>query len=324
MLETIDGEIVFDIDSTVSGVAEAVMFCDDDVSADDSRLRARAMSYLLAAFEIRAGGAAVGIRPRLLDGRAETVARFSEEVSALVDSGTLIVDRVPDADALDRRALGTGVVAAASGWLGGLAGRSVAIEDVGSVGIEVAVAADAAGASVLGVSTTAGAIAVGAGFDIDDLVAASAEHGDAFVRHLGPDVHPPGDLHRLAVDVLVPGPAVGIYTAEVAARVQADVVAPAGLVPYTAAGLEALRSGGTVPLPDFVTSAGAAIARHAPKGLPDGEILRRVERLVADRVTSARMARLDPFDHAALLADTFFSTWIPAEHRPDGPALADG
>lgn len=345
-LTSVDGEIVFDIDPDVVGASAGGTRVADDVTVDEVALLARAMTYKFAVFEDRLGGAKAGIRPRLLDSHAETMARYCEEIRPMVESGrfatgadlgTTTADFAPllpaDASArvIDARVgdvafeelvTGRGVVAAAAAWLGGLEGRTVAVEGFGAVGGGVAREVQRQGGRLVAVSTVRGAVADGAGLDVDALFEARAEHGDEFVRHLDLEVHRPAELHGLAVDVLVPGARTGVYDTEVAATVQASVIAPAANVPYTAAGLEVLRRNGVAALADFVCNAGALLAYRSPPGLTPEEVLSRVDRLIAERVEAARHAKMDPIRHATVLADTFLATWVPEEHRPQGPAVA--
>jgi glutamate dehydrogenase (NAD(P)+) len=345
-LTSVDGEIVFDIDPDVAGTTAGGTRVADDVTVDEVALLARAMTYKFAAFELRTGGAKAGIRPRLLDTHDETMARYCDEIRPLVearrfltaaDLGTSIadfasladvdtppavMDQVVDGIPFEQLVTGRGVVAAAAAWLGDLEGRTVALEGFGAVGGGVAREIRRRGGRLVAVSTVHGAVADSAGLDVDALLEARAEHGDDFVRHLDLEVHRAPELHGLPVDVLVPGARTGVYDEGVAATVQARVVAPAANVPYTAAGLDRLRRGGTVALPDFVCNAGAVLAFTAPRGLPTSEVLARVDRLIGERIEAARQAKMDPIRHATVLADTFLATWLPEEHRPDGPALA--
>ena len=344
-LTSVDGEIVFDIDPDVAGVTAGGTRVADDVTTEEVGLLARAMTYKFAVFEQRIGGAKAGIRPRLLDTHAETMDRYCAEILPMVESrrfltgadlgtttedfGSLrppgatprIIDRAVDGVPFEELVTGRGVVAAAAAWLDGLEGRTVAVEGFGAVGGGVAREVERRGGRLVAVSTVHGAVADGAGLDVDALFQARAEHGDAFVRHLDLEVHRPAELHGLPVDVLIPGARTGVYTGEVAATVQAQVVCPAANVPYTSAGLEALRRNQVAALPDFVCNGGAVLAYQAPRGLSPEEVLARVDRLVSERIEAARHASMDPIRHATVLADTFLATWVPAEHRPNGPAL---
>jgi len=344
-LTSVDGEIVFDLDPEVAPIAAGGTRMAEDVSVDELALLARAMTYKMATFEARIGGAKAGIRPRLLDTRTETLERYVAEVRPLVesrrfltgsdlgtraadfaalDTGSVpsVFDHVVDGVGFEELVTGRGVVAAAEAWLGSLEGRTVAVEGFGNVGHGVAREVVRRGGRVVAISTVRGAVAHAPGFDVDELVAARAEDGEAFVHRLGLEVHLPRELHELRVDVLVPGARVGVYDEALARRVQAAVIAPAANVPYTAAGLEALRRAGVAALPDFVCNGGAVLAHRASRALTPDEVLRAVDREVGERIAAAKVAKVDPFRHATLLADTFLSTWLPEAARPDGPAVA--
>ena len=345
-LTSVDGEIVFDIDPDVAGITAGGTRVAEGVTVDEVALLARAMTYKFAVFEQRLGGAKAGIRPRLLDTHAETMERYCAEILPMVESrrfltgadlGTVTADfdalRPPGAAPrlidsavagvpFEDLVAGRGVVAAAATWLGDLDGRTVAVEGFGAVGGGVAREVQRQGGRLVAVSTVHGAVASAAGLDVEGLFEARTEHGDAFVRHLDLDVHRPAELHGLPVDVLVPGARTGVYSAELAGQVQATCISPAANVPYTAAGLDVLRRNGVVALPDFVCNGGAVIAYQSPRGLGAEEVLSRVDRMIGERIDAARLSKMDPIRHASVLAETFLATWIPPEHRPDGPATA--
>lgn len=344
-LTSVNGEIVFDLDPDVVGVTAGGTRMADDVTVDEIALLARAMTYKFAVFERRIGGAKAGIRPRLLDTRDETIHRYVEEIRPMVearrfltgaDLGTTtadfdplrsdnrptVFDEVIDGIGFEELVTGRGVVAAAAAWLGGLEGRTFAVEGFGKVGHGVAREVVRRGGRVVAVSTLRGAVANAAGFDVDELVEARTEHGESFVRELGLEVHLPRELHELPVDVLVPGARTGVLDAELAPLVQARVVSPAANVPYTLAGLDAMRSNGVVVLPDFVCNGGAVLAYQASRGLPAREVLELVDRRIGERIEAARLAKIDPIRYATTIAETFLATWVPVEHRPDGPAVA--
>lgn len=344
-LTSVDGEIVYDLDPDVVGTSAGGTRMADDVTIDELALLARAMTYKFALYEVRLGGAEAGVRPRLLDTREQTLQRYRDEIRPLVEarrfltaadlgttsadfanmaggSGPSVFDQVIDGVGFEELVTGRGVVAAAAAWLGGVEGRTFAVEGFGQVGHGVVREALRRGGRVVAVSTTRGAVARAGGFGLDELLDARAAHGDVFVHHLDLEVHPPRELHELRVDVLVPGARVGVLDADLAPKVQATVVAPAANVPFSAAGLDALRRGGVVALPDFVCNGGAVVAHQSPPGLTPDEVLRRVDREIGDRIEAAKLAKMDPFRHATTLADTFLTTWVPADQRPDGPAVA--
>src|SRR3546814_3363430 len=87
---SVDGEIVFDMDPEVVSPTAGGTRMVEDVTVDELALLARAMTYKLAVFEGRIGGAKAGIRPRLPDSRAQTLERYCDEVRPLVHAGTFL------------------------------------------------------------------------------------------------------------------------------------------------------------------------------------------------------------------------------------------
>lgn len=327
-LASVDGDLVVDLDgdrdrgddvrcSTPVRVA-------DDVTLDHVRALARAVTYRAAVFEERLAGAAIGVRPRLVDAHHETVARLIDELAADTDGGHLVLEADLGTTAADVAARehdpGRTPIVAAEAWLQGLERRTVAVEGFDARSESAARAAVARGATVVGVSSRVGAVADGAGLDLDALCRARDEHGPAFVTHLGLDVHPPADLLGLAVDVLVTSGGAASIDAEAASSVQARVLSPSTAAPYTAAGLDVLRRRQVVGLPDFVSTAGPFLEDTAPGGLTDGEVRGRADRLVAERTDSARLAKVDPYRYATTLAGTYLATWAP-DRASEGPLL---
>lgn len=344
-LTTVDGEIVFDLPEEVAATAAGGTRVAEGVTVEETALLARAMTAKFATFGARLGGAKAGIRPRLIDTHAETMARYCEEIRPLVESGRFLTDadlgtrhadfatlragsradrfeELVDGVPFEEVVTGRGVVAAAAAWFGGLDGRTVAVEGFGSVGAGVARAVDRAGGRVVAVSTIDGAVADGRGLAVERLLDARGRHGDRFVHELGLEVHRPAELYELEVDVLVPGARTGALDATVADRVQARVVVPAANVPYTEAGLARLRTAKIPALADFVCNGGAVLGHRLSAGLPVHEVLDLVEREIAGRVEASRLARIDPYVHAWTMAETFLGTWVPVECLPSGPPLA--
>ncbi|HEX4901685.1 MAG TPA: hypothetical protein VFV42_02680 [Acidimicrobiales bacterium] len=319
LLTSLDGEIAFDVDPEVVPVAAGPTRIAEGVTSDDARSLARAATFLLGTFEERRAGAAATIRPRLLDSREQTGQRWCEEVAPLVASERFLPLERSDPDGTARA---VGVVAAATAWLGDLEGRTVALGSFDRVARAVAAEAVRRGARVVAVATERGAVARSEGFEPVELEDARSEHGPSLVHHLDLEVHPARDVHELRVDVLVPAMRVGVIDHELAPRIQARVVVPAHLVPCTGRGLDALRAARTTVLPDIVCAGGALLAHQTSPALTPAEALARVEREVGERITAARLAKVDPVRHATMLADTFLTTWLPPEHRPDAAAVA--
>jgi glutamate dehydrogenase/leucine dehydrogenase len=302
------------------------------------------MTYKFAVLGVQIGGAKATIRATR-ETRDEAVKRYCEEITPLVksrrfltatDLGTMPEDfaSLPGGDAenlmhssyhgmpLDAYITGLGVSVAADTVLGGLRGRTVAIEGFGKVGGSTAAEMARRGAKVVGLSTVRGSIFAAGGLDVERLLELRSRYGDDAIVHAGAEVRPPADLFEAEVDVLVPGARIGVIDAERAAALRARMVAPAANVPYTAEGLEELRRRGIVALADFVCNSGATIG-YLAEGLTSAEAaLRAVEARVRDLTERSLENPSGPFAGAAAIAEDFLRTWVPEEARPTRPALA--
>ncbi|MEU1726584.1 Glu/Leu/Phe/Val dehydrogenase dimerization domain-containing protein [Nonomuraea sp. NPDC005692] len=344
-LVSVDGCIAFDLDCPVSAGGTRLA---PDVTRAEAGLLARAMTYKLAVLGERIGGAKAVLRASPAD-RAGTVARFCREVAPLVEKGTFLTSsdlgtRTQDfaplpgyrADSImhgeaggelvDTVVTGLGVVVAAGTALGGLAGRTLAVEGFGKVGSAVAREAARRGARLVALSTLHGCVSDPAGLDVAALEELRAEHGDACVTRLGLPVLPPEALYEVAADVLVPGARTGTLSARRAATVRAGLVAPAANVPYTAQGLRTLGERGVVTLADFVCGAGATIgylAERAGTVTTADEVGHLVENRVAEITAAALHHAEGPYAGACTLAEDFLSTWQPPPTPPLAPDPAD-
>ncbi|MFC5825272.1 Glu/Leu/Phe/Val dehydrogenase dimerization domain-containing protein [Nonomuraea insulae] len=343
-LASVDGYIAFDLDCPTSAGGTRLA---PDVTRGEAGLLARAMTYKLAVLGERIGGAKAVLRAEAAN-RADTVARYCHEITPLVEKGDFITasdlgTRTQDfaplpgyrtdsvmhqevgGELVDTIVTGLGVVVAAEAALGGLAGRTFAVEGFGKVGGAVVREAVRRGARIVALSTLHGCVADPSGLDVAALEGLRAEHGDACVGRLGLPVHPAEALYEVAADVLVPGARTGTLTAERAARVRARVVAPAANVPYTAAGLRTLRERGVVTLADFVCGAGATIGYLSERSglVSDADSARA---LVEERVGLLTATALEhpggPFAGSCAVAEGFLATWRDPGGLPDGPPLA--
>ncbi|MGR6921933.1 Glu/Leu/Phe/Val dehydrogenase dimerization domain-containing protein [[Actinomadura] parvosata] len=343
-LVSVDGYVAFDLDCPTSAGGTRLA---PDVTAGEAGLLARAMTYKLAVLGEPIGGAKAVLRAGDED-RDAVLERYCREIAPMVEKGGFLTasdlgtrtedfaslpDYRPDSvmhqevggEPVDTMVTGLGVVVAAETALGGLAGRTLAVEGFGKVGGAVVREAVRRGARVGALSTLYGCVADPGGLDVAALERLRAEHGDACVTRLGLPVLPPESLYEVAADVLVPGARTGTLTAERAGRVRARVVAPAANVPYTEAGLRALRERGVVTLADFVCSAGATIGYLGDRSgeVHDAASARAVveERIAA--LTAQAMEHPDgPFAASCEMAERFLATWRDPAGLPDGPPLA--
>jgi len=340
-LKTVDAFVAFDFECPISAGGTRLA---PDVTERETQLLARAMSYKFAVLGVRLGGAKGAIRagPEERDG---AVRRYRDEIRPLVeqrrfltstDLGTRPEDfeSLPTTDQaglmhtshagmpLDAYLTGVGVATAAETALGGLQDRTVALEGFGKVGGATAMEVARRGARLVAVSTVSGCIERRAGFDVEELLALRAAHGDRMVEHLGARVRSPTELFRVQADALVPGARTGVIDETRAAALDVRVVAPAANVPYTAGGLRALRRRGIPALADFVCNAGATIG-YVTAGLTTQlQALATVEQRVRELTLASLKDPEGAVRGASRIAEGFLRTWVTPDQVPDGPPLA--
>jgi glutamate dehydrogenase (NAD(P)+) len=340
-LKTVDAYIAFDFECPTSAGGTRLA---PDVTERETQLLARAMSYKFAVLETNFGGAKGAIRATPAT-RADAVRRYVDEIRPMVlstkfltstDLGTQPEDlkSLPGTDQadlmhteymgmpLDAFLTGLGVATAAETVLGGLEGRTAAIEGFGKVGGATAVEMARRGARLIAFSTILGFVQRPSGFDVNELLDLRSRFGDRLVEHLGEDVRPVAELFTIEADVLVPGARIGVIDESRARALKARVVAPGANVPYTAAALEVLRERGIPALADFVCNSGATIG-YVTSGLFRADqavaaVEKRVRELTRESVKDPR----GPVAGAAHLAEAHLRTWLDPSQVPDGPALA--
>ncbi len=217
------GFVITDLDGAER--ADGIVRSAKKVLVDGARTLARSRTYAwaLMGHQISGASAAVNVPPDAADAG---IAAFVDAVRDQVASGALSLDpgkgvradQLAPLDEVDTRGplraeprptgtladelLARGVLAATSASLGGLDGRSLAIEGAGSATAALVSLAAAAGAKVAAVATTTGTVLDPAGLDAAALVQGLAEHGDGLPAARGSDLSPTVALETDA-DVLI-------------------------------------------------------------------------------------------------------------------------
>src|SRR3989475_2993331 len=340
-LKTVDAYIAFDFECPTSAGGTRLA---PDVTERETQLLARAMSYKSAALETKLGGAKGAIRATPAT-RDDAIRHYVDEIRPMVlatkfltstDLGTMPEDlkSLPGTDQadlmhteyrgmpLDAYLTGLGVATAAETVLGGLEGRTVAIEGFGKVGGATAVEMAKRGARLVAFSTVHGSVRRPVGFGVDELLDLPARDGDRLVDHLGAVVGPVADLFNVDADVIVPGARIGVIAETRARSLSARVVAPGANVPCTAGALEVARERGIPALADFVCNSGATIG-YVTDGLqnPD-QAVAAVEKRVRDLTQECLKDPNGPLTGAARIAEAHLHTWLDGDQMPDGPAVA--
>ena len=340
-LKTVDAYIAFDFECPTSAGGTRLA---PDVTERETQLLARAMSYKFAVLETKFGGAKGAIRATPAT-RNDAIRHYVDEIRPMVlatkfltstDLGTMPEDlkSLPGTDQadlmhteyrgmpLDAYLTGLGVATAAETVLGGLEGRTAAIEGFGKVGGATAVEMARRGARLVAFSTIHGFVQRPSGFDVKELLHLRSQYGDRLIEHLAEEVQPVAGLFLVEADVLVPGARIGVIDESRARALKARVVAPGANVPYTAGALEVLRERGIPALADFVCNSGATIGYMTDGLLRADEAVAAVEKRVRELTKESVRDPNGPHAGAARIAEAHLRTWLEPAQMPDGPALA--
>jgi glutamate dehydrogenase (NAD(P)+) len=154
-------------------------------------------------------------------------------------------------------AIGRGLVDGVSS----LGGARVVVQGFGNAGRYAASFAHQAGARVIGVSDSAGAVTSPTGLDPEALQAHKEAHGSV-KGFPGSSAIPPEELLELECDVLIPAALENQITAANAGRVRAKLVAEAANGPTTPKADELLHRRGIAVIPDILANGGGVTVSY--------------------------------------------------------------
>ncbi|MGC9209951.1 MAG: Glu/Leu/Phe/Val family dehydrogenase [Acidilobus sp.] len=162
--------------------------------------------------------------------------------------------------------LGVATVAreAAKRVLGGIEGRTVAIQGFGNVGYYTAKFLHEMGARIVAISDIKGGIYSSKGFDPDEVKNYVTTKGSGFVVDY-PNVErriTNEELLTSDVDILIPAAVENVITAENAPRVKAKLIVEGANGPTTAEAETVLVKKGVVIVPDILANSGGVVMSH--------------------------------------------------------------
>ena len=282
-LTSTDGFVVLDLDD--APMAIGIVRSAPKVLVDGAKWLARSETYRYAFFDRKVSGASAAVNAPV-DAKAEAIAAFATElagdafstvhlsagrgISADDLAGLRSRDPRPESWWSVRDALtAAGIVAAAGQAVGGLSGRTVAIETFDAMTSLLPEMFRVAGATVIEPDVSEDANAV--------------LHAD--------------------VDVLVAGSKVGLIGDANASNVVARLMVPSGPMPVTAKALAAFGRREVTVLPDFVTTSG-----HLAAWPVDGSSTDAAE-LVGAAIAQVMTHEKGPLLGACEIAEAFLGTW---------------
>lgn len=303
---------------------------------------ARSQTYTFATLGMKRGGASAGISADG-PGRDEAVAAFVTEAATLVADGTYLPDAAKgigeadlaplrDADERDTARLagdqpsfvdrceGLSAAVAAHHTIGGLGGKSIAIEGFAASGGSLAAAAIERDAKVTAVATSTGTVLSPDGFDAQALIDGWAASGADMVNDMG-DVGHPMSIYGAGADVVFAGSKMGVVNHEVAAQLEdVEALVACGRIPLTARALAVLRRAGVAVPADFISLAGSTLALWGDPNRTEAEILAGINEDIGDLCAEFRAHDDGPFLAACYGAESFLRDW--QESLPFGRPLA--
>jgi len=328
----IDGDRVLGyvvIDSTIDGRAVGGFRMMPDVDEAEVRELARAMTLKYGFLGLRSGGAKAGVigdPDSPIEERCRIAAAFGQAIAPLLRDRIYVPATDMGTGPEELRALRKGAglasygsrhVGASTGeytgltvWAGAQAAArhigldlgqaSVAIEGFGKVGQALARLFVADGSTVIGISTSHGALFNPKGLDISSLIELSKTHGSCVTDHYAnAERFDPKALLEFSVDVLCPcARNHSIHRGNVS-KVDAQMLAPGANAPITAEAERVLFDRGVICLPDFVANSGGVLGgTMGYSGIDTADVQRfirgYVDRRIADLLRTAAERQVLP------------------------------
>lgn len=327
-LESTDAFVVRDLDNETPAIG--IVRSAPKILQGGAKELARSQTYQFAALGMQYQGASSGVNAAP-EARDEAMAKYCEELLPAVDSGALMIDaakgvtaeqlgpltaadsrsdvrmRQVDGPTNDAHLAGIGAVACA-GAARSLDGAKIAIENFDETGVAVARAATAAGAKVVAISTSVGTALSEAGMDVDLLASSWAENGPGLIGVFTDEDLPFWRVLGADADVLFAGSKAGLIDHKNGENIKANLIVPTGPIPYTTKAAITLERRGVTVLPDFVTTAGQAMAGFADDG--DQAALEAAVTAKLSGLTEAALGTDNmPILEACFAAEAFLKTW---------------
>lgn len=328
-------EAVLVVDNIARGPAIGGMRMASDVSTEECFRLARAMTFKNAAAELPHGGGKIVIygdprmprveKERLLRAlaqalRTETTYVFAPDMGTDEECMAWIRDEVGRVVGLPRELGGIPLdEIGATGW--GLRhaaevaardcelpldGARVAVQGFGAVGIHAARFLAAAGARLVSVADSRGAVANPSGLDVDALV--RLKHEGKSVAD-SPDGQPldRDDIIAADCDIWIPAARPDVINEANVDRLRARLVIQGANIPVTAGAEKILHDRGVLCVPDFIANAGGVICaameyRGATESAALAAIEEKVRRNTEIVLENARQAGILPRQAAQEMA----------------------
>jgi glutamate dehydrogenase (NAD(P)+) len=291
------------IDSLKDGRSCGGLRITDDLTVDEVKALAHAMTYKYCFLKQNLGGAKSGIlvpKDCTHEQRTKILEAFGRSASFLLRNGTykiwtdlnssvddisIIMNAagcdfhgISDSAYFTALSVASAVKACCETKDVDISGSSVIIEGFGGVGMNLASELARWGVKITGVSTVKGALYDADGLDINKLIALKKQYKDDLVNHYNPDcVITKELLLEKNTDVLIPCARTWSINKTNMDKINAKIIVPGANAPLTQEAEEFLFKKGIFYLPDFICNLGGIFGT----GLYDaGNPIPRVRRFI--------------------------------------------
>jgi glutamate dehydrogenase/leucine dehydrogenase len=287
--EFVDGDIGLHaylvIDSTRNGHSCGGLRILEDLTLEEVKALARAMTLKYSFLKSNMGGAKAGIilpdgctpeqRTQILEAfgrKASPILKNKlyipwtdmncsvEDIATIMKSASCGFSEMSDSSYFTALTMASAVKAACDVQGIDVSTASVAIEGFGNVGSNVGQELSRWGTKIVGVSTTKGAIYDNGGLDIEKLMELRKRYGDSMVHYYGAEFNEAKELLlEMDTDILIPCARPWTINPKNMNRIRAKMIVPGANVPLTEEAEEFLHKKGILCLPDFVCNIGGVL-----------------------------------------------------------------
>ncbi len=226
----------------------------------------------------------------------QTMAWYFDEYSKIAgyNAWGVVTAKPPELGGLNARVVSTGYGTAltareaAKRWIGGVEGKTVAIQGFGNVGQYAAKYLKEWGAIIVAVSDSKGGVYNPNGLDVEKLIEVKKKTRSV-INYEGEGVKKitNEELLELPVDILIPAATEDVITSKNVENIKAKVISEGANGPTTPEADEVLHKKGVIVVPDILANAGGVTMSwiewsHNRMGcwLEDDEALERLDRIM--------------------------------------------
>jgi len=276
------------IDSLKNGKSCGGLRISDDLTVEEIKALARAMTLKYCFLKQNMGGAKSGIkipkdctheqRTRILEAFGQRASYLliketyipwtdlnssAEDIATIMNAARYILKEISDSAYFTALTVVSALRAACETKRIDLSTVTVTIEGFGSVGMNIASELAKLGVKIIGVSTVNGALYDKGGLDINKLIDLKKKYKDDLVNYYGTECLKKKELLlEMETDILIPCARTWSINAANMKNIKAKIIVPGANVPFTKEAEEFLHQKGILCLPDFICNLGGVFGTN--------------------------------------------------------------